>query len=119
MRRRPPRDTRTDTLFPYTTLFRSDAVLPVVGHHRAVALVIIAAGEIVPLLFDREAERAARRVERAKAFGNDFLADPVPRNHRDPVAAPGAASCHPSSPFNPAQRSEEHTSALQSLMRNS
>src|SRR3546814_20374139 len=24
MRRRPPRSTRTDTLFPYTTLFRSD-----------------------------------------------------------------------------------------------
>src|SRR3546814_20363094 len=27
MRRRPPRSTRTDTLFPYTTLFRSGAVL--------------------------------------------------------------------------------------------
>src|SRR3546814_11713328 len=27
MIRRPPRSTRTDTLFPYTTLFRSDAVL--------------------------------------------------------------------------------------------
>src|SRR3546814_12980972 len=26
MRRRPPRSTRTDTLFPYTTLFRSIAV---------------------------------------------------------------------------------------------
>src|SRR3546814_2523104 len=25
MIRRPPRSTRTDTLFPYTTLFRSDA----------------------------------------------------------------------------------------------
>src|SRR3546814_15960205 len=25
MRRRPPRSTRTDTLFPYTTLFRSEA----------------------------------------------------------------------------------------------
>src|SRR3546814_20503808 len=25
MVRRPPRSTRTDTLFPYTTLFRSDA----------------------------------------------------------------------------------------------
>src|SRR3546814_19242588 len=25
MRRRPPRATRTDTLFPYTTLFRSEA----------------------------------------------------------------------------------------------
>src|SRR3546814_8382856 len=28
MIRRPPRSTRTDTLFPYTTLFRSRAVLP-------------------------------------------------------------------------------------------
>src|SRR3546814_16030337 len=26
MRRRPPRSTRTDTLFPYTTLFRSSCV---------------------------------------------------------------------------------------------
>src|SRR3546814_17062803 len=26
--RRPPRSTRTDTLFPYTMLFRSDAMLP-------------------------------------------------------------------------------------------
>src|SRR3546814_16788407 len=28
MIRRPPRSTRTDTLFPYTTLFRSGAQLP-------------------------------------------------------------------------------------------
>src|SRR3546814_9151310 len=28
MIRRPPRSTRTDTLFPYTTLFRSDASRP-------------------------------------------------------------------------------------------
>src|SRR3546814_15792732 len=28
MIRRPPRSTRTDTLFPYTTLFRSDIVDP-------------------------------------------------------------------------------------------
>src|SRR3546814_21142498 len=27
MIRRPPRSTRTDTLFPYTTLFRSESVL--------------------------------------------------------------------------------------------
>src|SRR3546814_6516588 len=32
MRRRPPRSTRTDTLFPYTTLFRSH---PVVGRRPA------------------------------------------------------------------------------------
>src|SRR3546814_14407112 len=28
MIRRPPRSTRTDTLFPYTTLFRSSAAVP-------------------------------------------------------------------------------------------
>src|SRR3546814_18872054 len=31
MIRRPPRSTRTDTLFPYTTLFRSQQQ-PVIGH---------------------------------------------------------------------------------------
>src|SRR3546814_800248 len=30
MTRRPPRSTRTDTLFPYTTLFRSDCLTPAV-----------------------------------------------------------------------------------------
>src|SRR3546814_9199087 len=38
MRRRPPRSTRTDTLFPYTTLFRSpddEQRAPVVAHQRA------------------------------------------------------------------------------------
>src|SRR3546814_11006506 len=35
MIRRPPRSTRTDTLFPYTTLFRSFASVPTSGgmHH--------------------------------------------------------------------------------------
>src|SRR3546814_3636712 len=28
MIRRPPRSTRTDTLFPYTTLFRSSPIIP-------------------------------------------------------------------------------------------
>src|SRR3546814_13805792 len=28
MIRRPPRSTRTDTLFPYTTLFRSETIAP-------------------------------------------------------------------------------------------
>src|SRR3546814_397642 len=38
MRRRPPRSTRTDTLFPYTTLFRAVLRLPLPadrGAHRA------------------------------------------------------------------------------------
>src|SRR3546814_6974144 len=37
MIRRPPRSTRTDTLFPYTTLFRS--LLPVRADREAVRLV--------------------------------------------------------------------------------
>src|SRR3546814_11394207 len=35
MIRRPPRSTRTDTLFPYTTLFRSDFL-----HHRTEELLV-------------------------------------------------------------------------------
>src|SRR3546814_17569735 len=31
MKRRPPRSTRTDTLFPYTTLFRSHGLVRVTG----------------------------------------------------------------------------------------
>src|SRR3546814_7402940 len=34
MRRRPPRSTRTDTLFPYTTLFRSENRAPAIGRVR-------------------------------------------------------------------------------------
>src|SRR3546814_13948067 len=34
MIRRPPRSTRTDTLFPYTTLFRSDRFLLLATHLR-------------------------------------------------------------------------------------
>src|SRR3546814_12971644 len=32
MIRRPPRSTRTDTLFPYTSLFRSLAAAPLIAH---------------------------------------------------------------------------------------
>src|SRR3546814_11227105 len=32
--RRPPRSTRTDTLLPYTTLFRSNAATERIAHHR-------------------------------------------------------------------------------------
>src|SRR3546814_20103647 len=41
MIRRPPRSTRTDTLFPYTTLFRSDRIadlFPDIHHRCFVAL---------------------------------------------------------------------------------
>src|SRR3546814_21147673 len=45
MIRRPPRSTRTDTLFPYTTLFRS----PVVAGNRAVAARVVRVRTTVPV----------------------------------------------------------------------
>src|SRR3546814_7994147 len=44
MIRRPPRSTRTDTLFPYTTLFRSDGHAPAGDGYRAAdpAVVVLA-----------------------------------------------------------------------------
>src|SRR3546814_10348267 len=39
MIRRPPRSTRTDTLFPYTTLFRSLASPQIEGHARPAPVV--------------------------------------------------------------------------------
>src|SRR3546814_5482557 len=78
MIRRPPRSTRTDTLFPYTTLFRSVEVEDVVfGDHRAAARrQVVDRAAILEMLF---------RVIDA-VIGDD-------------------------------DRSEEHTSELQSLMR--
>src|SRR3546814_5047206 len=81
MIRRPPRSTRTDTLFPYTTLFRSTAPMT------SLRLKSIFKSRKVALL-------AARKERR------------TPRTHN------GRNSCG-----HKKQRSEEHTSELQSLMR--
>src|SRR3546814_4836068 len=85
MTRRPPRSTRTDTLFPYTTLFRSRPT----GQARA------------------EAPTASS----------------TQGNRISPALRPRHISCRTGSPACPnadrdraAQRSEEHTSELQSLM---
>src|SRR3546814_5786104 len=88
MIRRPPRSTRTDTLFPYTTLFRSDL--------RSVAL-RTGAGEEAGRTQERRAVQAARAAARTGA-----PAQP----------SEGEQRWRP-----PDGRSEEHTSELQSLMR--
>src|SRR3546814_19797438 len=68
MRRRPPRSTRTDTLFPYTTLFRSAKRRA----HRAQAVVaVVAATELesqraevdVQLVVDRDDPPGREAVE--------------------------------------------------------
>src|SRR3546814_8210176 len=84
MIRRPPRSTRTDTLFPSTTLFRSQR-RAFMGHDR----------RSYPEAHDR------RRHE----HGDDAQAD----DQILPDDPAGAAA--------EADRSEEHTSELQSLMR--
>src|SRR3546814_20755087 len=61
MIRRPPRSTLTDTLFPYTTLFRSKE--PAVGELEA--LVTTYGGEDIP---DREAGRIAGLIGAAGGF---------------------------------------------------
>src|SRR3546814_8254558 len=104
MIRRPPRSTRTDTLFPYTTLFRSVEVdgefrvllaqpgdhglgrLPEADERQSPKLAILRLGHRVPPAGGRILERAGRR-ERGLGGAQAIL------------------------------RSEEHTPELQSLMR--
>src|SRR3546814_10296742 len=95
MIRRPPRSTRTDTLFPYTTLFRSARGKP--GVRRPAHLPAVPAAP------------AARRAQQAD--------DPL-RIARPPPAATKMTTA-PARPDNAlsCRRSEEHTSELQSLMR--
>src|SRR3546814_1521990 len=96
MRRRPPRSTRTDTLFPYTTLFRSVDQMVQLEHvndaHRHLAIELLAGAPVIEV-------RLARRIE------------PRHREHRRHVAFARAVE------HRGAHRSEEHTSELQSLMR--
>src|SRR3546814_4534441 len=95
MIRRPPRSTRTDTLFPYTTLFRSRKIHT--GRSRndqvLVALRLYLRDALATL---HGACTAIAEVALARA-----------RSDAD-VAMPG---------YTHMQRSEEHTSELQSLMR--
>src|SRR3546814_9122785 len=92
MIRRPPRSTRPDTLFPYTTLVRSLHVVQTVEW--ALARVGgFPCGHLVTVVVASAAEPA--------------------HHDRAHLAAPLQVDDAP------AQRSEEHTSELQSLMRTS
>src|SRR3546814_1150220 len=97
MLRRPPRSTRTDTLVPYTTLSRS-LVPPAVAD-----------GEVEPAVESRLHPRRAARLQRPQRVVQPDVAAPVEvAGHADVVAGQERD----------AVRSEEHTSELQSLMRN-
>src|SRR3546814_8250529 len=108
MIRRPPRSTRTDTLFPYTTLFRS--VDPVV----AVELLGDVAGQFQVLLLVL-ADRHMGRLVDQDVGGHEVRIDvEAGRGLFAILAGLVLELCHA---VQPANRSEEHTSELQSLMR--
>src|SRR3546814_1889215 len=123
MIRRPPRSTRTDTLFPYTTLFRSRASqwlasapphpLPSQGRELLQEQRVdrSAAGQRVKLL--QQAGAGAQHVVNAQPGA---LAQVVQR--LDPRRR-GAfrTEVGDAAGIDPQVRSEEHTSELQSLMR--
>src|SRR3546814_1739924 len=96
MIRRPPRSTRTDTLFPYTTLFRSHGAhgLPVV---RFVAVLYLV--DLMARFTSGRKRKGAKGIKRIapKLDGTSSLSDLT------------LIYC--------GKRSEEHTSELQSLMR--
>src|SRR3546814_5898677 len=112
MIRRPPRSTRTDTLLPYTTLFRSlfsiaTALLGPDDH-----LVVVKPNYATNLETPRAIGCAISLVdlEFEQGFALDFdrlAAAVTPRTRLISVTCP----------HNPTGRSEEHTSELQSLMR--
>src|SRR3546814_5710109 len=93
MIRRPPRSTRTDTLFPYTTLFRS-----------------CRAGAALPGRRCRS-DRGGRGGRRGRARAG--WCPPEAGVHRLGGRARGGRGPPALRPL----RSEEHTSELQSLMR--
>src|SRR3546814_2259045 len=90
MIRRPPQATRTDTLFPYTTLFRS---------HRARAAASAAKGSSGTIHRSQRSDWAAMAHRKIRQKGR------TTQTQRRRSPAPHT------------NRSEEHTSELQSLMR--
>src|SRR3546814_16968674 len=105
MRRRPPRSTRTDTLFPYTTLFRS-------VDYRQQSLAA------KPQFIDGERDVCAFTVDGLDAPVAVPVDTPSLRRGQ-PVYAIGISRDAKLAVVKDqvSGRSEEHTSALQSLMR--
>src|SRR3546814_3956151 len=118
MIRRPPRSTRTDTLCPYTTLFRSRVRFVAAGYiwfYPAALKPSKTAGVDHAPAFSIRPSTQASPNERAMSYSTNepMTLKVVPRSLLI------SRSCL--SPFGctRAARSEEHTSELQSLMRTS
>src|SRR3546814_10743911 len=97
MLRRPPRSTRTDTLFPYTTLFRSNRLAAA----RILRGVRVAIVKRIPSCLASAQCRFAKAKRTRRPFACRVAGRP---RHAGKAGTDG-------------WRSEEHTSELQSLMR--
>src|SRR3546814_8236841 len=100
MIRRPPKSTRTDTLFPYTTLFRSKSFERI---HRGN---LVGMG-VLPLQFREGEGQEELGLTGRETFALTGLADLKPREEVTVTYTREDGTT----------RSEEHTSELQSLMR--
>src|SRR3546814_8165534 len=129
MLRRPPRSTRTDTLFPYTTLFR--ALRPGRNgnqrqrhrreRHRVRPFIL---GSIDPFHYQKPPARQiavpTRKMRKDSSVARpDMMRTPSQMTPSAMAGATNAVSSDNTAVAMPATRSEEHTSELQSLMRNS
>src|SRR3546814_9865105 len=106
MIRRPARATRTDTLFPYTTLFRSARIFAETGVKRLFR-------QILRLLIRHQPR------ERMIRLRNQWVQiDPRGWNaEMDLVVTVGLGVGSKMEQLAKAEKTEEHTSELQSLMR--
>src|SRR3546814_3671042 len=132
MIRRPPRSTRTDTLFPYTTLFRSpvDRTAPGVryrqlGPQQIAFCLGVMADIIAPRGCDgvRAGQRMRVAANRKQPLhqGRHLVGTAATQHRQQTGGATILDSQRRDLPRRDAQtqpqRSEEHTSELQSLMR--
>src|SRR3546814_5300854 len=102
MLRRPPRSTRTDTLFPYTTLFRSGVGLLVLQPQHEALHAAVAHRQVGGEIADQAPQREQQRLVAFDLVAEFDAGIEVVRRR---VAGQRVV------------RSEEHTSELQSLMR--
>src|SRR3546814_3121869 len=102
MIRRPPRSTRTDTLFPYTTLFRSAAALTRIRTSNSINAF-------------KETDFVVEAATENEAVKKKIFAELCPVLKKDAILATNTSSI--SVTRLASARSEEHTSELQSLMR--
>src|SRR3546814_5138552 len=120
MIRRPPRSTRTDTLFPYTTLFRpvlgrQVANMPIAGQHMEIAAQIFFDGLRLGRRFNDDKLHSSPGSNCLSRTRASLKAVSAPRQAAAMQAAFRAVRTprHDRLTFPP--RSEEHTSELQSL----